>query len=116
MAILGMPFFREYEITFDFCTKEMFTHRSHGDCHQHVGKRPSNKQWCKDKDWFACWLQGFTDFFKSFVDGFVRIFSPAKKGDGIDTNERVKQKKSLKIKPDTLRLSPAASWLLHASS
>jgi len=115
MAILGMPFFREYEISFDFCTKEMYTKRSKGDCHNVVGQRPSNVQYCKDKDWVACWLQGLTDFMKSFWDGLVRIFSPTR-GSGVDEDDRVSQKKhKLMIKPETLRLSSAATWLLESN-
>jgi hypothetical protein len=122
MAILGMPFFREYEISFDFCTKEMFTKRSPGDCHHVVGKRPTNVQYCSDKDWFACWLEGWTHFFESFFDGLVHIFSPSAKHN-IDKNDRVAQTdreiqehKVLKLKPETLRLSSAAHSLLQSSS
>jgi len=122
MAILGMPFFREYEISFDFCTKEMFTKRSPGDCHHVVGQRPSNVQYCSDKDWFACWLEGWTQFFESFFDGLMHIFSPSPRH-SVDKNERVAQTdreiqeyKVQKLKPETLQLSSAARSLLQSSS
>eukprot|EP00746_Dinoflagellata_sp_MGD_P124275 gnl/MRDRNA2_/MRDRNA2_58867_c0_seq1.p1 gnl/MRDRNA2_/MRDRNA2_58867_c0~~gnl/MRDRNA2_/MRDRNA2_58867_c0_seq1.p1 ORF type:complete len:643 (+),score=136.79 gnl/MRDRNA2_/MRDRNA2_58867_c0_seq1:102-2030(+) len=134
MAILGMPFFRQYEISFDFCTKEMYTKRSYGDCSSKVGQHPSNVQWCTDKDWFACWVEGFTKFFTNFWDGLVKIFVP-QRGELVDENEQVAQKanerkrrrhgankkhKNAKsahissIKPPTLRLSAAAQMLLKA--
>merc|ERR1719272_1969774 len=90
MAILGMPFFREYEISFDFCTKEMYTKRSKGDCHNVVGQRPSNVQFCTDKDWFSCWLEGIANFFRDFWDGLVAIFSPAGGGQ-VNSKELVEQ-------------------------
>jgi hypothetical protein len=119
MAILGMPFFREYEISFDFCTKEMFTKRSEGDCHRKVGQHPSNVQWCTDKDWFACWLEGFSNYFKNFWDGVVQIFKPHR-GEGVDEDDRVAQKKKKHalavIKPEDLRLSSAAQNLLQSTN
>lgn len=131
MAILGMPFFRQYEISFDFCTKEMYTKRSPGDCAHKVGQHPTNVQFCNDKDWLSCWMEGFTQFFKSFVDGFLKIFSTDGEGDAhIDSHDRVAQKEknsgkkqqkqihgkpTLKIKPETIRLSNAAKMLLSAN-
>jgi len=118
--LLGMPFFREYEITFDFCTKEMFTKQSEGDCSKKVGQHPSNVQWCNDKNWLGCWAEGFTNFFKGVWEGIVKVFAP-QRGEGVDPNDRVAQKKAHRtnqhklasIKPEALRLSSAASWLLR---
>jgi len=129
MAILGMPFFREYEISFDFCTKEMYTKRSKGDCHRVVGQHPSNVQYCADRDWFSCWMKGWTDFFKGFFDGLVSIFKPAEPKAAAPKHKKSKNDKGKKghddkskgdkpsmfIKPESLRLSSAATWLLETS-
>merc|ERR1719231_599881 len=125
MAILGMPFFREYEISFDFCTKEIFTKRSYGDCVNKVGKHPHNVQWCTDKDWFGCWLEGFTNFVTSSWEGFLHMFLP-EPSSNVDLSETVEQlesakragwnsKRVAKIKPEALRLSSAAQWLLQST-
>lgn len=134
MAILGMPFFREYEISFDFCTKEMYTKKSHGDCSTIVGQRPSNVQFCTDKNWFMCWLQGFADFFTGFWDGLVNIFNPEATPKVDKDKKTVKSSSSaaalgktmlnrrknlqpnLALKPQDLRLSSAAHSMLQLSS
>merc|ERR1719298_201504 len=48
LGILGMPLFRNYIISFDFCQRQIWTKKHHGDCSNVVGATPSNKQGCED--------------------------------------------------------------------
>merc|ERR1719456_1585813 len=64
IAILGMPFFRNYIISFDFCSRTIWTKPSTGDCSRAVGKTPSNKDWCKDDSFFGCLWTQITKFIK----------------------------------------------------
>merc|ERR1719335_343819 len=116
MAILGMPFFREYEISFDFCTKEMFTKRSMGDCHNIVGKRPSNVQLCSDKQWFSCWLAGFVEFFQGFWNGFLGLFDKNRVHKKANPKKGKVVPSTLKMKPQDLRLSNTAQSLLQMNA
>merc|ERR1719321_760733 len=102
--------------------------RSYGDCANKVGKHPSNVQWCNDKNWFSCWLEGFENFFMGGIDGILKIFLPGR-GEGVDDSDRVSQKNRKnkkagrnrhhtlpRIDPETLRLSAAAQSLLMAKT
>merc|ERR1719456_46179 len=74
LAILGMPFFRQYEVAFDFCSREMYTSWSNGDCSHHIGTHPKNVDYCGDKDWISCWLSGIWGFFEEFFEGILALF------------------------------------------
>jgi len=121
LAILGMPFFRQYEVSFDFCSREMWTHKSYGDCSRLVGKHPSNVEWCTDKDWLSCWAEGFYLFFQGFFEGIKAIFSsPKADSGGPDLDSNYQQIKAggqiMKVQPEHMRLSSAARWLLRTST
>ena len=112
----------------------MYTKKSHGDCSTIVGQRPSNVQFCTDKNWFMCWLQGFADFFTGFWDGLVNIFNPEATPKVDKDKKTVKSSSSaaalgktmlnrrknlqpnLAMKPRDLRLSSAAHSMLQLSS
>merc|ERR1719159_1496206 len=44
LGILGMPLFRNYVVSFDFCQRQIWTKAHSGDCNRAVGAHPSNKQ------------------------------------------------------------------------
>merc|ERR1719387_1801466 len=106
IAILGMPFFRQYEVAFDFCTREMYTSLSQGDCSRHTGSHPSNVNFCEDKDWMSCWLSGLWGFFVELWEGIMAVFS---NGDAASA----KPIEAMRLNPKAVRISTVTKWLLN---
>merc|ERR1719453_27668 len=104
LGILGMPLFRNYIISFDFCQRQIWTKAHHGDCSNVVGATPSNKDACADNDWVLCSLQALGAWFVEFFKGIASIFSQEGKP---------RHGPRLKYIPGSERLSAGAKWLLN---
>jgi hypothetical protein len=105
IGILGMPFFRNYVIQFDFCTRQIWTKPSPGDCSRAVGQHPSNKDHCADGDnGFLCFFEAIYKFFKNIWKAITSIFT--------SSNSDYSKTRGLKIVPGTERISSMAQWLL----
>jgi len=105
LGILGMPLFRNYMVSFDFCQRQIWTKPHDGDCSSVIGVHPSNKDGCADNDGFTCFMQTLSKWIQSFfTDGIGSIFAP---------QTTVHQGPRLKYIPGTERLSTAARWLLN---
>lgn len=128
LGILGMAFFREYAIHFDFCSRQMWTSRSYGDCSGNVGQHPDNVDFCGDKAWLDCWSEGVKDFFDYVADGWASIFGSRERAlpkDHHKKNPPSKKKEKFtmvgeasaytddlfQMDPKTIRHSEAAKWL-----
>jgi hypothetical protein len=109
LGILGMPLFRNYMVTFDFCQRQLWTKPHKGDCVESVGATPSNKDHCKDGDYLGCAIQTIGAPVKSLYEGITSIFSQEAPK---PTNPSPNQPK-LKYIPGTDRLSAGARWLLN---
>jgi len=103
LGILGMPLFRNYMVTFDFCHRQIWTKPHFGDCAKVVGAHPSNKDGCADNDVIWCFFEHLGEWFKSLFEGFGSIFTQES---ATRTGPR------LKYIPGTDRLSAGARWLL----
>merc|ERR1719160_947968 len=103
LGILGMPLFRNYIVSFDFCQRQIWTKAHSGDCNRAVGAHPSNKQGCKDGDWLLCFFQSIGQWFMSIFEGIASIFGQETHVNG----------PKLKYIPGTDRLSAGARWLLN---
>jgi len=103
LGILGMPLFRNYIVSFDFCQRQIWTKKHNGDCSNVVGRHPTNKDGCEDNDWLYCFFQSMGKWIMSFLEGIGSIFSQEGK---------VRHGPRLKYIPGTERLSAGAKWLL----
>merc|ERR1719160_511717 len=74
LGILGMPLFRNYEVTFDFCQRQLWTKPHKGDCVESIGARPSNKEPCRDGDFLLCGLEKIGNIHKTLFEGIASIF------------------------------------------
>merc|ERR1719345_603698 len=120
-----MAFFREYAIHFDFCSRQMWTSRSFGDCSGNVGQHPFNVNWCDDKAWIECWAEGVGEFFDYISEGVRSIFGSRERQ--IPKSKKMPTKKKtafalagegngytddlLQLDPSSIRQSEAAKWL-----
>merc|ERR1719313_2357710 len=75
IGILGMPLFRNYIVSFDFCNRQLWTKPHDGDCGNVVGAHPSNKDACADGNLFICFLNEVVKWMLTFFEGFSSIFS-----------------------------------------
>jgi len=108
LGIFGMPLFRNYIVSFDFCQRQIWTKPHDGDCARVVGAHPSNIDVCAENgNWFFCFFKTMAGWFKSLFDGFASIFSQ---------ESTVRQGPRLKYIPGTDRLSAGARWLLSQKS
>merc|ERR1719160_2285639 len=106
LGILGMPLFRNYMVTFDFCQRQLWTKPHKGDCVEVVGARPSNKDSCQDGDYLLCAIQTIGAPVKSLYEGITSIFSQ-------ESPKPTQSGPKLKYIPGTDRLSAGAHWLLN---
>jgi hypothetical protein len=106
IGILGMPLFRNYVVSFDFCTRQIWTKPHDNDCSEHVGVKPSNADACADDDWLFCFFESLGKWFMDIFDGFGSIFSQ---------ESTIRQGPRLKYSPGTERISVAARSLLSHS-
>merc|ERR1719160_1056794 len=95
LGILGMPLFRNYMVTFDFCQRQIWTKPHTGDCIKSIGAHPSNKDACADGDSITCVFQRMG---KSLYEGVTSIFSA-------EAPKRQIEVPKLKYIPGTDRLS-----------
>jgi len=117
LGILGMAFFREYAIHFDFCSRQMWTARSYGDCSGNVGQHPDNVNYCEDKSWFSCFGQGVKDFFTYIGDGIKSIFGGKKEEKKAKFTMAGERKGPLlTLNHKKIRQSEAAKWLLSTKT
>lgn len=103
-GILGMPLFRNYIISFDFCTRQIWTKPSTGDCSRAVGQAPTNKEYCEDGDTLGCAWTRVKGFFWELLKGIDSIFS--------SQNERHRGPRLMKMTAGQARLSNLAKSLL----
>jgi len=106
LGILGMPLFRNYMVSFDFCQRQIWTKPHSGDCQAVVGAHPSNKDGCADNDWLYCFFQSLGKWFMSIFNGFGSIFAQ-------ESTTRTGPR--LKYIPGSDRMSAGARWLINQS-
>lgn len=119
LGILGMAFFREYAIHFDFCSRQMWTSRSYGDCSGNVGRHPDNVDFCADGSWLNCFGRGISDFFEYVGDGIKSIFGvkkDKKKANFAMVGEQGSTQQLFQLNPKQIRQSEAAKWLLSTKT
>jgi len=116
LGILGMPLFRNYIVSFDFCSRQIYTKPHDGDCINVVGAHPTNREACEDNDIIGCFFSNIGAWIVSFFEGFGSIFEQQGTANQGPRLHSVPNVPKLKYIPGTDRLSAAAKWLLSQST